>query len=404
MATEHPPTLQLPPRLAVVLGGGGLKGFAHIGVLRALEERGIRPFVYAGTSIGALMAAAYVGGMSLDAMEERARSLRKRDLFRINHMGMILERMRSPSLYLEEPLRELCASVVAAGTFEDLPTQLLVNTVEVEHGTQLVWGLPGLRHVPVVDAVYASCALPGFFPPGFVDGRVCIDGGTVDNLPVQIAAVGADAIIAVDVGNSDLTRDTDIHTRGFAAIYVRAASVMMHALQRMPLAEWSGPPMLLIRPRVSHHGWFTFEGSGEMIEAGYAAASAALDGLGDELTRAGGVYPRRVVELSVDRGRCIGCTVCVALAPRLMAMDATGKAYPTISRVEWSPADGDFVSHCPTAAISARPVVATGSARRDGGRGEPQVVESGQLWHGDGRRPTLDAANAQAAEGQAADD
>jgi NTE family protein len=390
MATEHyldPDVSALalpaaPRRTALVLGGGGLKGFAHIGVLRALEERGIQPSVYAGTSIGALMAAAYVGGLSLDEMEERCRTLRRRDLFRINHMGMILERMRSPSLYLEEPLRELCASVVAAGTFEDLPQPLLVNTVDVERGTQVVWGLPGLRDVPVVDAVYASCALPGFFPPGFVDDRVCIDGGTVDNLPVQIAAQGVDAVIAVDVGNSDLSRDTDIHARGFAAIYVRAASIMMHALQQMPLTEWAGPPMLLIRPRVSQHGWFSFERASEMIDAGYAAAMTAFEQMGDALQRAGGVYPRRMVELSVDRGRCIGCTTCVALAPRLMAMDPSGKAYPTSSPVEWSPADGDFVQHCPTSAIEVRSV---GEGRSGDGSTERDRRQ--------GSEPTADAAD-----------
>src|SRR3954451_1950584 len=99
-------------RIALVLGGGGMKGFAHIGVLRALEEAGVRPTCYAGTSIGALIAAAYVGGMSLDEMERRALSLRRRDLFRINHVGMLLERMRSPSIYLEEPLRALCSNAI----------------------------------------------------------------------------------------------------------------------------------------------------------------------------------------------------------------------------------------------------------------------------------------------------
>ena len=99
-------------RIALVLGGGGLKGFAHIGVLRALEERGIVPDVYAGTSIGALIAAAYLGGGVIDDLQTRAESLRKRDLFRINHIGMLLERMRSPSIYLEEPLRTLCAGAI----------------------------------------------------------------------------------------------------------------------------------------------------------------------------------------------------------------------------------------------------------------------------------------------------
>src|SRR5687768_7910165 len=189
------------PRIALVLGGGGLKGFAHVGVLRALQERGITPSVYAGTSIGAMVAAAWVGGMTVEEMERRAIALKRRDLFRLDHMGMLMERMRAPSIYLEEPLRTLCEAIVPNERFDELSVPVLVNTVDIERGTQVVWGLPGLSDVPVADAVYASCALPGFFPPGPVDGRVCIDGGTTDNLPVSIAAIGMDAVIAVDVGS-----------------------------------------------------------------------------------------------------------------------------------------------------------------------------------------------------------
>ena len=104
-------------RIALVLGGGGLKGFAHIGVLRALEERGIVPDVYAGTSIGALISAAYLSGSPVEELEERALALRRKHLFRINHFGMLLERMRSPSIYLEEPLRELVEASLPDHTF-----------------------------------------------------------------------------------------------------------------------------------------------------------------------------------------------------------------------------------------------------------------------------------------------
>src|ERR1041385_4604361 len=106
-----------PRRIALVLGGGGMKGFAHIGVMQALEERGIVPTLFAGTSIGALLGAARVGGMPISEMRARAESLRRRDLFRLNHFGMLLERMRSPSIYLEEPLRDLCRSIVPALRF-----------------------------------------------------------------------------------------------------------------------------------------------------------------------------------------------------------------------------------------------------------------------------------------------
>jgi NTE family protein len=340
-------------RISVVLGGGGMKGFAHIGVLRAIEEAGITPSCFAGTSIGGLLAAAYAGGMTLDEMERRALSLRRRDLFRINHVGMLLERMRSPSIYLDEPLRSLCTSAVPNVTFEELGVPLLINTVDVERGTQVVWGLPGLRDVRIDDAVYASCALPGFFPPGRVDGRLCIDGGTVDNLPVAVAARDADAVIAIDVGSSDLSHNTDASAQGFAATYMRAATVMMHALQLSPLREWAGPPMFLLRPRLGHVGWLSFSHTAEVIAEGYRAAREALTQLPACLAATGGVYPRAAYRLSVDRDLCTGCGFCAAIAPEAMALDAQGKAYARSEIVEWCSADGDFVRHCPTEAISA---------------------------------------------------
>jgi NTE family protein len=340
-------------KIALVLGGGGLKGFAHIGVFRALQELGIEPAVVAGTSIGALIGAAYARGMPLSEMADRARALKRRDLFRLNRMGMILERQHSPAIYLDEPLRNVVQSVVGPKRFDQMKKTLLVNTVDIERGTQVVWGLPGLRDVSVIDAVYASCALPGFYPPGTIDGRVCVDGGVIDNLPVSIAGRGMDAVIAVDTGSSDLEPENDIGAAGFASIYMRAASTMMHALQLAPFATWTRPPMILIRPKVSHIGWFSFAHTDELLEAGYTAAMEACKHFEECITWGIGVFPRRPMQITVDRQKCIGCTLCAALAPEVMAMDASQKAYPLTPVVEWSPADGDFVHHCPTLAIEA---------------------------------------------------
>lgn len=339
-------------KIALVLGGGGMKGFAHIGVLKALEERGIRPSVYAGTSIGAMVAAAAVGGMTPDELARRAETLRRRDLFRINHFGMLMDRMRSRSIYLDEPLRALCESLIPKGTFDELPSPLLVNTVDIERGTQIVWGLPGLRDVSVQDAVYASCSLPGFFPPGQVDDRVCVDGGVIDNLPVAVAALGMDMVIAVDVGSSDLARDPGIAQQGFASIYMRSAMTMMHALQQFPLEQWSGPPMLLIRPKVGRD-WLSFTNSVQHIREGYRAAAKALEHFDTYIEQPSGIFPRKRVELSVSREKCIGCGLCAALAPTYMGMDSSGKAFTRTRVVEWSAADGEFVHHCPTSAIEA---------------------------------------------------
>jgi NTE family protein len=339
------------PKIALVLGGGGLKGFAHIGVIRALQELRIDPAVVAGTSIGALIAAAYGNGMPVAEMEERARNLKRRDLFRLNRLGMILERAKSPSIYLEDPLRKVVEGVVQQPNFQKLKKRVLVNTVDIQRGSQMVWGLHGLRDVSVIDAVYASCALPGFYPPGYVGGRLCVDGGVLDNLPVSIAGRGMDVVIAVDTGSSDLEPENDIATAGFTSIYMRAATTMMHALQLVPFENWTRPPMILIRPKVAHIGWFSFSDTNEVLEAGYAAAIDALQHFEECCEEGTGVFPRRATEIVVDPEKCIGCELCVAMAPHLMAMDGRRKAYPMTPIVEWSPADGDFVHHCPTYAI-----------------------------------------------------
>lgn len=341
-------------RIALVLGGGGLKGFAHIGVLRALEERDVRPAMYAGTSIGALLASAYLTGLGARELAGHARRLRRRDLFRVNHVGMVVERLRAPALYLDWPLRHLTESVVPHVRFSELATPLLVNTVDIERATQVVWGLPGHRDVHLDDAVYASCALPGIFPPGLVGERVCVDGGTIDNLPVSVVAPHVDAIIAVDVGSSHIAPDEAIIHSGFASIYMRAATVMMRALQETSLSHWSGPPMLLVRPRIAHIPWFRFGAADELIELGYQAACEALDDLETCLRSSGGIYPRQVMQLSVDGARCNGCGFCITQGAPFMALDRNGKAFPRRSMVDWSPADGDFVRHCPAGAIEAR--------------------------------------------------
>jgi NTE family protein len=339
------------PKIALVLGGGGLKGFAHIGVIRALQELDIDPVVVAGTSIGALIAAAYGNGMPVAEMEDRARNLQRRDLFRLNRLGMLLERTKSPSIYLEEPLRKVVEGVVQQPNFQKLKKRVLVNTVDIQRGSQVVWGLHGLRDVSVIDAVYASCALPGFYPPGYVGGRLCVDGGVLDNLPVSVAGRGMDVVIAVDTGSSDLEPENEIATAGFTSIYMRAATTMMHALQLVPFANWTKPPMILIRPKVAHIGWFSFSDTNEVLKAGYAAAMDALQHFEECCEEGVGVFPRRATEIVVDPEKCIGCELCVAMAPHLMAMDGRRKSYPMTPIVEWSAADGDFVHICPTYAI-----------------------------------------------------
>lgn len=346
------------PKIGLVLGGGALKGLAHIGALRALEEAGIVPALYAGTSIGAMLAAAAASGMTAAQMSERALQFKRKDLFRINHVGMVLERMHSQSIYLEGPLRDLCDELVAEGTFDDLRVPLLVTAVDVDNGIPVVFGLPGLRDVRVRDAVYASCALPGFFPPGVVGNRSCIDGGTTDNLPVNIAGPNMDAVIAIDVGIAEMPVSADVATQGFATVFMRAATMMMHNQQQFALEHWNGPPMLLVRPRVSHISWFSFSHTEELLKIGYESMKDALHDLDTTLAAQSGIYPRRAVHVVVDRVACTGCGLCVARRPDIMTLDEFNKAVPLKPKCNFSPADGAFVRSCPWNAIKAMPVIA----------------------------------------------
>lgn len=345
------------PRIGVVMGGGALKGLAHVGALRAIREAGITPSLYAGSSIGAMIAAAAASGRSPEELTTRALSFKRRDLFRINHMGMLMERMMSPSIYLESPLRALCNELVNEGTFEEFVTPLLVSAVDLERGLPVVFGRPGFRQVRVRDAVYASCALPGFFPPGAVGDRVCIDGGTMDNLPVNIAGLDVDALIAIDVGIADVPHAAGVADQGFATIFMRAATMMMHEMQQATLARWSGPPMLLVRPKVSHIGWFSFSHVEQLLEVGYDSTREALTHLLDALAAPGGIFPREQMEIRVNQPRCTGCGLCAADHPELMALDTERRAYPLQPVHDFSPADAAFAGCCPTEAIAVSKVI-----------------------------------------------
>ena len=173
----------------------------------------------------------------------------------------------------------------------------------------------------------------------------------MDNLPIEIAALQADLVIAVDVGNSDMLHDENITREGFASVYMRAATIMMYALQGLAFSRRTSPPTILIRPKVAHIGWFDFGRSDELAEEGYRATRAALVDWDRFVEEPGGIFPRRALQVTVDQDKCTGCGLCVALAPHVMAMDPRGKAYALTRRVAWSANEGDFVRHCPTNAI-----------------------------------------------------
>jgi NTE family protein len=340
----------------LVLSGGGLKGLAHIGVLRALEERGLVPNLVVGSSIGSLIAAAWAAGVPAQKMEARARMVRRRDVFQVARADVAFRRLLAPALYRREPLEALIASLVGNVTFGDLQRRLLINTVDLHSGMQVMWGLPGLRNARVADAVAASCALPGIFPPREINGRAYVDGAVVENLPVRMAAsLGEGPILAINVAATSVLR-SEIETQGFAATYIRGLEIVMQTQIESQLRDWKGPPLVLVQPRVAHISMFAFDKAEELIESGYRATASTLDQLGNRLGGISeGMHPTRRLRVLVDEARCVGCGSCVIQAPQVFRLDARGKAEVMTPVQTWSPIDGAYVLNCPTYAISVRP-------------------------------------------------
>ena len=196
--TLHPPA----PRIGLALGSGSARGWAHIGVLRVLEQAGVSADSVCGTSMGALVGAAYTVGM-LDRLETWARDLTWQGV-----VGL-LDLKISGGLVGGNKLLDILREGLEDRGIEDLPKPYAAVATELASGRE-IW----LRDGPLVDAVRASIAVPGLFTPAERDGRLLVDGGLVNPVPVSLCrAMGADIVIAVDV-NSDLMGRKPPHSPG----------------------------------------------------------------------------------------------------------------------------------------------------------------------------------------------
>ena len=265
------------PRIALALGSGGLKGMAHVGVLRALEEAEIRPTFYAGSSAGALVAAAAAHGIALAEMVSLAERLRRRSLFRIDLLGLLRHGLRTPALYRSAPLRALCDELFGETTFRQLRTPLVVSSVDVGTSAPLWWGMEGLSDVRVADAVYASCAMPGLLPPGLVSGRICMDGGVLDPMALRAVAPLADLVIAVVLDSNPAPALGTARMSAAPTLWWHAHTMVARDLSRHMLAGWDGPPLLLVRPELRNVHPLRGADPEWLVDAGYEAARAALD-------------------------------------------------------------------------------------------------------------------------------
>ncbi|MEJ2185145.1 MAG: patatin-like phospholipase family protein [Gemmatimonadota bacterium] len=263
-------------RVIVVFGGGGLKGLAHIGAWRALEEAGVEASEFIGTSIGSLIAASIGGGVTVAELEERALALTRKDIVVFNRWALLVNGVKQPSLFRDEPFREYIANALPVNRFDELKVPVGANAVDLETGEEVWFGAGGRMDVPLADAVYASCALPVFYPPAQVGGRYYVDGGVAETLPVRRAAErGADLVIAVNVAAGGVKAAQETIGKGMIAVSHRAYDIMAHARREEVRRSWSGPPIVWVRPRLNGYATFDFDSTQYFLDEGYQAMRAA---------------------------------------------------------------------------------------------------------------------------------
>ncbi|HRW08775.1 MAG TPA: patatin-like phospholipase family protein [Caldilineaceae bacterium] len=275
-------------KVGLVLGGGGARGLAHIGVIRALEEFDIQVVAISGCSIGAIIGAFYAAGKTAGEMQELVTYLPYRKLLHLGELGGLIGG-KGIEAFLAAHLPP---------TFEELDLPLSMTAVDVQEGKLLV-----LRSGQLIPAIKASSALPGILSPVKYGGRYLVDGGVLNNLPVDIiSSMTLAPVIAVDVAaphnrrlgfESKETHMLDqvgeilqgkrnpldsLLARGLTLeLFMKAFDVPQRVVTEMRLSMH--PPELLIRPELdSQLGIEDFRHAQVAIEQGYQAAKQALAG------------------------------------------------------------------------------------------------------------------------------
>ncbi len=244
---------------ALVLSGGGARGLAHIGALEVFLDRGIAFDLVVGTSMGAIVGALFASGKTPEEILALARKTPWLALLGLSPREGIFSRKKL-SAFLAEHLPE---------RFEDLSLPLVVTAVELGRGRPLY-----LREGGLVSAVLASAAYPGLLAPVEREGVLLVDGGVLDNLPVDAARfLGAEEVYAVDVSAGF---GEEAPSKNLLGVARRAVELMQAQLTAVRLALY--PPEVYVRPRLRGVGIEAFGRLEEIYKAGKEAALSALPG------------------------------------------------------------------------------------------------------------------------------
>ncbi len=267
----------LPDPLWLVLGGGALKGLAHFGVWRAIQETEVRVAGIVGTSIGAIVGAGLAAGRDVEALVSEAVELERGEIVRPDMRVLLPLGVRRQSAFHGETLKRFIRRFAGEMTWEGLEIPFATNAVDLGTGRAVWFGHGGEQGVSVSDAIYASSALPILYPPLERDGRYLVDGGLLDTLPIHRAVeLGAGSVIAVNAGAGPEADAEAVVRHGLVGLNQRMFVIMSEQRRRQVLSSDFEVPVTLIRPNLDGEDGFDFSRVEYFIEEGYRAARAAL--------------------------------------------------------------------------------------------------------------------------------
>ena len=270
-------------RVVAALSGGGAKAAAHVGAMRALGEAGLLPSHHVGTSMGAVIGAAFASRLEAGAILARLVDAGGKGLAR--SLFAPLGGLYLSSLMRPEPLRRAIEAFLPARTFAELALPLTVTATDLDSGELTLFGAGG-KDVPLIDALMASSALPMFFPAVTIEGRRYGDGGLRGVVPIEPAAqAGADLVVALDIGPGfDESVVSPSPYPSLVRAHNDATGILMAANTALQLALWradaSKPRLLYVRPRVERHATFRIDQAEAYAEEGYRATRVELERAG----------------------------------------------------------------------------------------------------------------------------
>ncbi|WP_026692140.1 patatin-like phospholipase family protein [Peribacillus kribbensis] len=253
------------PKIGLALGSGGARGFAHLGVLKVLSEEKIPVHMIAGSSMGALVGCFYAAGQDLEWLYKLSKAFKRKYFldFTVPKMGLISGKK----------IKDFIRIFTYGKQLEELSIPVSVVAADIKTGEKVLF-----TSGPIAEAVRASISIPGIFVPEVIDGRMLVDGGVVDRVPVSVARdMGADIVIGVEVAHFK----QDIEIQSIYDVILQSLDILQ--LEIVKNREFESNVM--IRPRVEAFSSQAFTNIEEMISIGEEEARNNLDKICEEIEK-----------------------------------------------------------------------------------------------------------------------